>query len=271
MAGGVLFIFFGTLSLSILITRVFYRENYITGVTHDVYLMQANKLMEVGFLSMIDKLASVSGSVTAVLLLKPIIYGTWRTQEQTSCVYNVETLSSSVIAGIASVAGASGYIAIHSSAIIGAIGGVIYLLSSLLLNRYQLDDPLQATQTHLFCGLWGVIAFGLTHKEKGLLTTGNFSFMGIQLVGCVVIFFFTFILTFVFFQLVRRRFHLRLTKVEEVLGSDLMEDERVMQSFVANFFANFDKSQRAKINLIQLVKSGNHQMKRKQKKVDPID
>ena len=158
-----MFIFFGTLSLSILITRVFYRENYITGVTHDVYLKQANKLMEVGFLSMIDKLASVSGSVTAVLLLKPIIYGTWRTQEQTSCVYNVETLSSSVIAGIASVAGASGYIAIHSSAIIGGIGGVIYLLSSLLLNRYQLDDPLQATQTHLFCGLWGVIAFGLTH------------------------------------------------------------------------------------------------------------
>jgi len=79
VAGGVLFIFFGTLSLSILITRVFYRENYITGVTHEVYLMQANKLMEVGFLSMIDKLASVSGSVTAVLLLKPIIYGTWRT------------------------------------------------------------------------------------------------------------------------------------------------------------------------------------------------
>ena len=52
--------------------------------------------------------------------------------------------------------------------------------------------------------------------------------MGIQLLGCIVIFLFTFILTFVFFQLVRRRFHLRLSKVEEVLGSDLMEDERVM-------------------------------------------
>ena len=115
---------------------MFYPENYITGLTPEVYLVQASELMSVGFLSMIDKLASVSGSVTAVLLLKPIIYGTWRTSEQTSCVYNVETVSSSVIAGIASVAGASGYIAIHSSAIIGAIGGVIYLLSSLLLNRY---------------------------------------------------------------------------------------------------------------------------------------
>ena len=115
---------------------MFYRDNQIDGDTHEKYLKQASDLMEVGFLSMIDKLASVSGSVAAVLLLKPLIYGTWRTQEQTSCVYNVETISSSVIAGIASVAGASGYVAIHSSAIIGACGGVIYLLSSLLLNRY---------------------------------------------------------------------------------------------------------------------------------------
>lgn len=47
-----------------------------------------------------------------------------------------------------------------------------------------------------------------------------------------------------------------------------MEDERVMQSFVANFLTNFDREQRAKINLIQLVKTGMHQSKRKQRKVD---
>ena len=79
VAGGVLFIFFGTLSLSILITRVFYEEYIIDGKTSDVYLEQAHKLMEVGFDSMIDKLASVSASITAVLLLKPLFYGHWRT------------------------------------------------------------------------------------------------------------------------------------------------------------------------------------------------
>ena len=135
--------------------------------------------MKIGFDSMIDKLASVSGSVASVLLFKPLIYGTWRTQEQTSCVYNVETISSSIIAGIASVAGASGYIEIYSAVIIGAFGGLIYLFGSLILNKFQLDDPLQATQTHLFCGIWGVIAFGLVHKEKGLLTKGSGEFLGI--------------------------------------------------------------------------------------------
>ena len=79
VAGGVLFIFFGTFSLSILITRVFYKEFQIDGKTSEVYLEQAHRLMEVGFDSMIDKLASVSGSVVSVLLLKPLIYGHWRT------------------------------------------------------------------------------------------------------------------------------------------------------------------------------------------------
>ena len=142
VAGGVLFIFFGTLSLSILITRVFYEEYFIDGITSDVYLEQAHRLMEVGFDSMIDKLASVSGSVTAVLLLKPLLYGHWRTQEQTSCVYNVETVSASIMAGIASIAGASGNIEIHIALLIGFIGGVFYLCGCLVLDRFQLDDPL---------------------------------------------------------------------------------------------------------------------------------
>lgn len=136
VAGGVLFIFFGTFSLSILIARVFYKDHKIEMGSSEVYLEQANHLMKIGFDSMIDKLASVSGSVASVLLFKPLIYGTWRTQEQTSCVYNVETISSSVIAGIASVAGASGYIEIYSAVIIGAFGGLIYLFGSLILNRF---------------------------------------------------------------------------------------------------------------------------------------
>ena len=224
--------------------------------------------MEIGFYSMIGKLSSVSGSVMSVLLLKPIIYGQWGKVEQTSCVYNVETLSSAVIAGIASVAGASGFIEIHSAMIIGAVGGIIYLVGSLLLTRYQLDDPLQATQTHLFCGLWGVIAFGLVHKEKGLLTIGKFDFLGIQLLGAVVIFLFTFVLTWVFFRLVRQRFHLRLTKVEEILGADIMEDERIMATTENNIQANLEHFNRAKLNLIQLVRTGNHLSKRKQKKIE---
>ncbi len=80
VTGGVLFIFFGTLSLSILIARVFYRDINMNN-SSKLYLEQAGKMMEIGFDSMLDKLGSVSGSVITVLLVKPLIYGAWRTQE----------------------------------------------------------------------------------------------------------------------------------------------------------------------------------------------
>jgi len=80
VAGGVLFIFFGTLSLSILIARVFYIDNNRSN-SSKLYLAAAGQMMEIGFDSMIDKLSSVSGSVITVLLVKPLVYGAWRTVE----------------------------------------------------------------------------------------------------------------------------------------------------------------------------------------------
>lgn len=77
-----LFIFYGTLSLSVLIARVFYREtlNLDKSLVARDYLAAAQEMQSVGFNSMIDKLGSISGSVISVLLIKPFFYGGWRTK-----------------------------------------------------------------------------------------------------------------------------------------------------------------------------------------------
>ena len=225
--------------------------------------------MTIGFDSMIDKLASIAGCIITVLVFKPAIYGFWRTQQQTSCVYNVETISSSIIAGISSIAGASGQVEIHSAFIIGSIGGMIYLFGSQILDRFQLDDPLQSTQTHLFCGIWGVIADGLVHKEKGLLTKGTGSFLGIQLIGVFVIWLFTFTLTYTFFKLVVSRFHLRLSKIEEILGLDSQEDENRIKIVIDGLMKDMTKESLAKLTLLHMVKSGNHVAKKRRKLILP--
>merc|ERR1712157_552943 len=43
---------------------------------------------------------------------------------------------------------------------IGVIGGIVYSLSSFLLRRLRIDDPLDAFSVHGACGIWGVIAVG---------------------------------------------------------------------------------------------------------------
>lgn len=117
----------------------------------------------------------------------------------------------------------------------------------------------------MFCGLWGVIAFGLVHKEKGLLTTGNGRFLGIQIAGASIILIFTAVLTIAFFVLVKKRFHLRLSKVEEVLGLDCQEDDTQMQLQIRTMVHDLNKLNKARLNLIQMVRTGNH-VARKRKK-----
>ena len=35
--------------------------------------------------------------------------------------------------------------------------------------KEYLEDPIEAFQVHGVCGLWGLIAVGIFHKEKGFI------------------------------------------------------------------------------------------------------
>ena len=38
-------------------------------------------------------------------------------------------------------------------------------------SRYQIDDPVSAGPTHLFCGTWGAVAAGLFATQQGIYRT----------------------------------------------------------------------------------------------------
>ena len=95
------------------------------------------------------------------------------------------------------------------------------------------------------------------------MTTGQGRFLAIQLVGAGVIWLFSLLLTYTFFRLVTRRFHLRLSKIEEVLGLDCQEDEIRMQTHLATYLNEQSRESMAKLTLLQLIKTGNHVSKKK--------
>jgi len=72
------------------------------------------------------------------------------------------------------VAGTAGChnINFESAFVIGGVSGVIYTSTVTLLARLEIDDPLQVSQIHGFCGLWGVLAVGIFDKDSGLLHSG---------------------------------------------------------------------------------------------------
>lgn len=47
-------------------------------------------------------------------------------------------------------------------------GGFVYQAASMLLQKLRIDDPVDASPVHGFCGAWGLIAAGLFDWGRGI-------------------------------------------------------------------------------------------------------
>ena len=70
-------------------------------------------------------------------------------------------------------------IEMSSAVIIGFVGALVYKSTVSLFERLEIDDPLQVSQIHGFCGVWGVLAVGIFDKDTGVINSGHFNQLGI--------------------------------------------------------------------------------------------
>ena len=66
-----------------------------------------------------------------------------------------------VLGGLVGITAGADLMLPGSSILIGIISGPVVFLSSSLLERAELDDPVGAIPVHLFCGIWGTLAVGI--------------------------------------------------------------------------------------------------------------
>lgn len=55
-----------------------------------------------------------------------------------------------------------------AAAVIGAVGGVFYVLTSEVMLRFKLDDVVNAVAIHLSPGIWGVVAVGFFARPSNI-------------------------------------------------------------------------------------------------------
>lgn len=67
------------------------------------------------------------------------------------------------------------------------MSGIIVIYATLFIDNLKIDDPVGAVAVHGFNGVFGTIAVGLFDSTQGLLTTGHFSLLGVQLLGSFVV------------------------------------------------------------------------------------
>jgi Amt family ammonium transporter len=92
-----------------------------------------------------------------------------------------------ILSGLVAVTAGCAFVSQWGAIIIGAIAGLIVIYATLLIDHLKIDDPVGAVAVHGFNGVFGTIAVGLFDTSQGLLTTGDFSLIKIQILGAAVV------------------------------------------------------------------------------------
>jgi ammonium transporter, Amt family len=100
------------------------------------------------------------------------------------------------------------------SVIIGAVGGVIVVMSIISLDKLKIDDPVGAISVHGTAGIWGILAVVFNNDEATLVA---------QLIGILGIFGWVFVASMVVWGVLKVAMGIRISEEEEYEGVDLAE------------------------------------------------
>ena len=174
-------------------------------------------------------LASVAGSLAAMFTMW------WRFGKP-----DASMTANGMLAGLVSVTAPAAFVPGWAALIIGAIGGVLVVLSVLFVERVlKVDDPVGAVSVHGACGIWGVLSVGLfadgtygvgwngvgVDAAKGVtgLFYGDPSQLVAQLIGAATVFVFALSAGYIMFKTIDALVGMRVEPEVELEGLDLPE------------------------------------------------
>jgi len=124
-----------------------------------------------------------------------------------------------VLGGLVGITAGADLMLPGSSIIIGLFSGPIVFLSSSLLEKAKLDDPVGAIPVHLFCGIWGTLAVGIFGSMA------SFDQFMIQLACVGITGIFCIVAGSAIVLLVKAVKGLRVTEAAEEAGLDISEHD----------------------------------------------
>jgi Amt family ammonium transporter len=138
------------------------------------------------------------------------------------------------LAGLVAITAPCAFVSVTSSAIIGAVAGVLVVLSVLMFDRLKIDDPVGATSVHLVNGVFGTLCVGLfAEKEilasRGLSSEGGLFFGGgmdqliAQLTGVAAAGVYVVVVSAICWAVLKYTVGIRVSREEEIEGLDLGE------------------------------------------------
>ncbi|WP_108836638.1 ammonium transporter [Tateyamaria sp. Alg231-49] len=148
-------------------------------------------------------MAAAAGAVTA-LILTQVLYK----KPDLTMVLN------GALAGLVSITAEPLAPTLFGSLWIGAVGGIIVVLSIPMLDKFKLDDVVGAIPVHLFAGIWGTIAVVFYNSDASLFT---------QIKGILAYGVFTFVASLIVWFILKAAMGIRVSEEDEINGLDMAE------------------------------------------------
>ncbi len=148
-------------------------------------------------------MAAAAGAVTALIL--------------TQTLYKKPDLTmvlNGALAGLVSITAEPLAPTLFGALWIGAVGGVIVVLTIPMLDKFKLDDVVGAIPVHLFAGIWGTIAVVFYNSDANIVT---------QITGIVAYGVFTFVASLVVWFILKAVMGIRVSEEDELTGLDMAE------------------------------------------------
>ncbi len=137
-------------------------------------------------------------------------------------------IASGIIAGLATITGAAGYVNVISSIFIGIIASVTcYFMVSIIKPKFGYDDSLDAFGIHGIGGILGALLTGIFASKvlnpagaDGLFY-GNSKFLLIQCGGIMASVIYSLVITWIIYKIIDVTIGVRVEEKEELIGLDL--------------------------------------------------
>jgi len=167
----------------------------------------------IGYIAVTTNLAAAAGAVAAMI-------ASWAMFKKPDASMTLN----GVLAGLVSITAPCATVSGLGAIAIGAVGGVLVVLSVVFIDRIlKIDDPVGAVSVHGVCGAWGTLSCGLFNLEGGLLYGGGFAQLITQFIGVGAAFVWAFFTGLILFKAIKATVGLRVTEDEEARGLDIGE------------------------------------------------
>jgi Amt family ammonium transporter len=139
------------------------------------------------------------------------------------------------LAGLVAITAPCAFVTVGASVVIGAIAGVLVVVSVIFFDKIKVDDPVGALSVHLVNGVFGTLCVGLfatpdrigrsgnSAATAGLFYGGGFAQLGKQLAAIGATAAYVLVASFIFWGIIRATVGMRVSAEEEVQGLDIGE------------------------------------------------